>query len=121
MLVETGNLLCDCPIWKFMFGPSVPLCTPFVQRMYAIREKWSHRVVEISAPVNQTPAGLVDGMTYMLWFLEDRCRTTAYWKVIGPAELLVELAYDPGMNLPWPRREWHNLNFYLCQHEIRGD
>jgi hypothetical protein len=122
MLVKTNDLLHCCPIWVYVYGPGgMNQERLFWRRARTIREAWSHKIVEIDAPVG--PHILLEEPDYMalsLWFFRSYCQSTVYWKVIGPDELLTDLATDPLH--PGPGTEHLNdLSLYLCQHEIRGD
>jgi hypothetical protein len=119
MIVETADLLNSCPIWKLLYEPSgIPLESPHLRQIRAIREAWSHKLVRVAGPSGPSVQVQVhDRMTYCQWFFRSHCKTTAYWKVIGPDALLDELAGAPCDPYPCDGP----LNLYLCQHEIGGD
>ncbi|MFZ1007878.1 MAG: hypothetical protein WAN65_13640, partial [Candidatus Sulfotelmatobacter sp.] len=90
VVVVTPNLLTSCPIWHdIQFCPK----TPCLERIYRLRERWSHREVTITAPSNpRLAAGDLHRSLQTLSYWQ--CRSLFLWQVTGPAELLADLDGD---------------------------
>ena len=127
--VETEDLVDSCPIWRADYERLGNNPTPFYRRIFQLRERWSHQRVAIGAPVEISKLTGLDLQTSIQRLAFCRCRSEAFWKVVGPPALLADLrGNNEGKQLPWSSRwsvdeiaESAPLELYLCQHEIRGD
>jgi hypothetical protein len=125
--VETEDLIDSCPIWRADYERLGNNPTPFYRRIFRLRERWSHELVTIGAPINRLP--VCDLQTSLQSMASHMCQSEAFWKVLGPPALLVDLrGSNDGKHLPWSCgrsieeiSESFPLELYLCQHEIRGD
>jgi len=95
----------------------VPWHGPHIwQPWFAVRRRWSGRTVQIAAPIAklQVPVDEIQLQWRMLQYAW--CRSPVFWKVVGPPELMEELARI--RTAVWGKP---GASIYLCQHEIRGD
>jgi len=128
--VETEDLVQPCPIFDSdlrRVGKSGQL----FGRVFAMRERWSHKRVLVAPPITIDQLPVKDCHTLLQRPAYWMCRSVVFWKVIGPTEFLV----DPDVYGPGPGRrlgmggafvhpeilDRHSFRLFLCQHEIRGD
>jgi len=118
IIVRTEDLLQSCPVARsqssFMRNHADPPNFPWSQ-FYGLRRRWSHRVVELGAPIgfSHVPLNEIAMQAQMLSY--HACRSKLFWKVVGPPELMKELA-----QLPTAVWGGYGASLYLCQHEIIG-
>ena len=111
--VCSGDLLRDCPLDDHPIE-DVPLF-PW-SRFYDLRYRWSHCAIELAAPVGKADVPHDEIALQWQMLAYHACRSPYFWKVVGPATLMEELAELP--TTVWGR---YGASLYLCQHEIRGD
>jgi hypothetical protein len=126
--VETPDLIRSCPIWNAGYLRAEDDPAPLYRRIFGLRERWSREVVTVSTPFDINGILSRDLHTSLQCLSYWRCQSKAFWKVVGPPELLNDLrGTNRGKVLQWS----HGLSveevvasaplqFYLCQHEITG-
>jgi hypothetical protein len=129
--VESMNLLDACPIWRSEFSRCTKnsLSTPFLEYVFDLRKRWSHRVLTVAAPIDHWlwmgQRGEYEPRVNLLSTLQGlaywQCRTDMLWRVIGPQELVGDLRWVEPHLAGWNGGSAHPLELHLCQHEIRGD
>lgn len=128
--VETEDLVHSCPTFDREFE-RVGKSGPFFGRVFAMRERWSHKKVLIAAPICADQLPVEDCHTFHQRLSYWSCRSAVFWEVVGPTEFLLDPdVYGPATG---PRLglggafahsqilDRHSFRLFLCQHEISGD
>ena len=127
--VETQDLLA-CPSWRWQLDQLQSSQQPFFRRVLRIRERWSYRVVSVRRPLNPSGFRWPDFHNQYRMLSYWRCKSTVFWEVVGPDELMATLrGSNDGRCLPWVNGGYFDASvvesdpwkIYLCQHEIRGN
>jgi len=129
--VKAEDLIHSCPIWHCDYLRIGETGSQFRCRTFAMRKRWSHKMLLINPPISVKDLPVDDCHTLMQRLAYGLCRSTVFWEVVGPAEFLCDpVVFGPS---PGPRLvaggafahdeilARHSFRLFLCQHEIRGD